>query len=92
MLLPVNVYRKLYSISGVAQNSVLVDDGVLGIYYQTVSSELVSDITVEGEPIMLWPGIDNRIYFIQHSETANTADIDRAMSVQVYYRPRRVTL
>jgi hypothetical protein len=92
MLLPVNTYRKLYSISGVAQNSVLVDDGVLGIYYQTVSSELVSDITAEGEPIMLWPGIDNRIYFIQHSETANTADIDRAMSVRVYYRPRRVTL
>ena len=92
MLLPVNSYRKLVSDSGIAQNSILIDDGVLGIFYQSVSSEFVRDITAEGSPIMLWPGIDNRIYFIQHSETANTADVNRTMSVKVFYRPRRVTL
>lgn len=92
MLLPVNGYRKLRSAGGVAQNSILIDDGVLGVHYQSVSSEYVRDVTAEGAPIMLWPGIDNRIYFIQHSETANTADRDRTMSVRIYYRERRVTL
>ncbi len=92
MLLPVNGYRKLVSDSGIAQNSILIDDGLLKTFYQSVSSEYVRDITAEGSQIMLWPGIDNRIYFIQHSETANTADVDRSMSVKIFYRPRRVTL
>ncbi len=92
MLLPINKYRKLRSLSGIAQNSVLIDDGVKGLYYQTVSSEYVRDIVAEGEPIMLWPAIDNRLYFIQHSETANTADRDRLITVKVFYRQRRATL
>ncbi len=92
MLLPVNHYRKLVSDSGVAQNSILIDDGLLDTFYQSVSSEYVRDITAEGSQLMLWPGIDNRIYFIQHSETADTADVNRTMSVKVFYRPRRVTL
>lgn len=92
MLLPINRYRKLRSLGGVAQNSVLIDDGILGSYYQTVSSELVKDITVEGSPIMLWPGIDNRLCFIQHSEDDNKADRDRLITVKVFYRERRATL
>lgn len=92
MLMPVNKYRKLRSLSGVAQNSVLIDDGIKELYYQTVSSEYVRDIVAEGESIMLWPAIDNRLYFIQHSETANTADRDRLITVKVFYRERRATL
>jgi len=92
MLMPTDGYRKLRSTSGVAQNSVLIDDGVLGIYYQTVSSELVKDVVAEGKPIMVYPGIDNRPYFIQHSETASKADRDRLITVKVYYRERRATL
>ena len=92
MLMPTDGYRKLHSSSGVAQNSVLIDDGVLGNYYQTISSEMVKDVTAEGKPIMVYPGIDNRLYFIQHSETASTADRDRLITVAVYYRERRATL
>jgi hypothetical protein len=92
MLLPLDGYRKLRSSSGVAQNSVLIDDGILGLYYQTVSSEYVKDVTAEGEPIMLWPAIDNRVYFAQHSETADTADRDRLITVKIFYRERRATL
>jgi hypothetical protein len=92
MLMPVSEYRKMKSNSGVAQNSILFEDSILGLYYQTVSSEHVQDVTVEGSPIMLWPNVDNRIYFIQHSETANTAAIDRQVTVRVYYRQRRATL
>ena len=92
MLLPIDSYRKLRSLSGVAQNSVLIDDGIKGLYYQTVSGEYVKDVVAEGEPIMLWPAIDNRLYFIQHSETADTADRDRLITVKVFYRERRATL
>jgi hypothetical protein len=92
VLLPVNQYRKLESSSGVAQNSILIHDSILGIDYQTVSSEHVQDITVEGSPILIWPNVDNRIYFLQHSETTDTADVDRDMDVRIYYRLRRTTL
>ena len=92
VLLAVNGFRKLRSSSGVAQNSILIDDGILDVFYQSVSSEFVRDITVEGSAIQLYPGVDNRIYFIQHSKTANIADVNRTMSVQLFYRPRRITL
>lgn len=92
MLLPTNGYRKLKSTGGLAQNWILVDDGILGIYYRYTSAGQTRDIIAEGEHIMLWPGIDNRVYFVQHSETANTADRDRSMSVKAYYRPRRAVI
>jgi hypothetical protein len=41
---------------------------------------------------MIWPGRDQRLYFLTHSTTMNYASIDRTLSVRVFYRPRRLTL
>ena len=87
-LTPLDGWRKLTSGDGLAQNSVLVDDGIDRIYYQEVSSEQVRDITAEGSPIYLTPAEAHRIYFLLHSETADTADYNRVASVSMYYRPR----
>lgn len=91
-LLALDGYRKLYSLNGIAQNAVLKDDGVTSTYYQDISSKQVRDISPTGKQLVLWPGVDNRIYFALHSIVANTADRDRAASVRIYYRPRRITL
>ena len=89
MLLPVDGSRKIKSLKGVAQNSIVHEDGILQNYYQEISSAIVRDMVAEGDHVYLWPGVDNRIYFVQHSVTANTADIDREMTVSAFYRPRR---
>lgn len=92
MLMPLDGFRRLRSVGGAAQNDLMVDDGVYDIPYVQTSSQIVRDISTVGDPIMLDPNEDNRIYFLQHSVTANTADYDRSASVQVYYRARKASL
>jgi len=91
-LLPLDGYRKLVSNSGVTEASVLIDDGIKDIKYQKISTAIVSDISAEGEPIHIWPGLDNRLYFIWHADDSDTAPITDAISVKAYYRERRSTL
>ena len=91
-LVPTDGYRKLVSKSGVTLASALVDDGILDIKYQKVSTAIVSDITAEGEPIHIWPGLDNRLYFTWHSDDSDTAFITDLISVKAFYRQRRLTL
>jgi hypothetical protein len=39
-------------------------------------------------PFMLWPGVDQKLHFWWDT-TDNAADIARAATVRVFYRPRR---
>jgi hypothetical protein len=91
-LMPLDSHRKLKSVSGVAQNSILVDDPFAEVYYQEVSSKRVPDIIGFGDYIWATPGKDLRIYFLQNSEANAKADINRAMSISCYIRPRIATL
>jgi len=90
--MPLDSHRKLKSVSGVAQNSILVDDPIAETYYQEVSSKRVPDIIGFGDYIWATPGKDLRIYFLQNSEADAKADINRAMSIRCYIRPRIATL
>lgn len=92
VLMTLDGYRRMRSLGGVAFNSVLIDDGVTDTYYQEVSSEQVRDIAVTGMQLMIDPSNDNRIYFLLHSATANTADYDRDATVKIYYRPRKSSI
>jgi len=89
---PLDSFRRIRSIDGVLQNSILIDDGILGTVYQSVSGEIVKDLAVSGKPLLLWPNADHRIIFLQHALTANTAAHDRSASVRIYYRPRKSAL
>jgi len=91
-IMPLDGYRKFKSISGVVQNSVLIDDPTNEAYYQEVSSQRVPEIIGFGNPIIATPGKDIRLYFLQNSETDAKADVDRAMSIRCYFRPRVATL
>lgn len=91
-MLPLDGWRKLVSTSGVAYESILVDDGIDNMSYQLVASQIVNDIYAEGVPVMLVPGKDTRLYFMMHSITDDTAEIVRTASIRIYYRPRVRTI
>lgn len=94
-LTPVDGFRYLYPAGyGVQYNQRLVDDGIEGLLYMDSGNGTAryGYYIAQGAPIQLWPGRDQRLYFLQHAWTGNTAEIDRTLSVRVYYRPRRLTL
>ena len=92
-LIPVDDYVKLKSNSGLAYNSVLVFDGILEDYYQEVASAKVKDISIEGQPLMLWPNSGGRLYYTWNNDDSTATDkITSTITVQAYYRPRKATL
>ena len=93
ILMPLDGYRRLRSLGGVAQNDLIVDDGIFDLSFaETSTGVIVRDVSTVGSHLMIDPNEDNRLYFLQHSVTANTADYDRSASVQVYYRERKASL
>jgi len=92
-LMPVDGFVKLTANSGLAEDSVLVFDGILDDYYQEVSSAKVKDVSGEGQPFMLWPNDDSRIYYTWNNDDDSTTDaIDSTITVQAFHRPRKATL
>ena len=88
MLLPLDGYRKFRSVGGLAQYTLLMDDGIDGTVYYTVSTSRIDDIQAEGKQIMLVPGKTTRIYFQYHTPTDATAAIDHLTTNQAHFRPR----
>jgi hypothetical protein len=79
---------------GIAQNERIIDDGINGSFYiDNGSGDNKAGILVGyGNPITLYPGKKQRLYFLLHSNIANTAEILRTVTVKLYYKPRRRTL
>ena len=79
---------------GVVENSRMIDDAMNETkYIDDGSGDNKAGILVGyGNPIHLYPGKDQRLYFLMHSHTANIAEILRTISVKLFYRPRRKTL
>lgn len=94
-LTPTDSYRVLTPHGyGLAYNERLVDDGIGGLLYADSGSGTAraGHYVGYGKPLHIWPGRDQRIYFLASGWTANTAEIARTMTVRVYHRPRRLTL
>lgn len=93
--LPVDSWRTLYVVVGSVDNTDrLVDDGVSEITYYDDNSGTTryAPIAVSGDFIKLWPGIDQRVYFITHTGTGNDAPIDFNLGVTMSYRRRYLTI
>lgn len=73
----------------VANNSVVVDDGIEGQAYMTESGADNPIYAPKGAPLHVWPNRDQRIYILHDGQgmTANWT-----LNVRAYYRPRRLTL
>ena len=79
---------------GVLQNSRMIDDGVNGICYidSGVGSDKAGYLVPYGNSLELYPNKKQKLYFLMHSVYGNQAEIDRTISVKLFYRPRRRTI
>jgi hypothetical protein len=79
---------------GVVQNSRMVDDGFNETAYidNGAGDDKAGILVGYGNPIALYPGKKQRLYFLMHSSTGDTAEILRTISVKLFYHPRRKTL
>jgi hypothetical protein len=93
-LTPLDGYRVLTPRGyGAAYGITLIDDGISGSVYTTGwgGTAKTGHYLSRGVPIMLWPGRDQRLYFLSTHDTGGS-EIERTFSVRVYHRPRRLTL
>jgi hypothetical protein len=76
---------------GIVQNDRLLDDGINEVAYidNGVGIGKAGYLIGYGTPIALYPNKDQKLYLLMHSWQYNTAEIDRTVSVKLYYRPRR---
>jgi hypothetical protein len=93
LLMPQDSWRRYGAISGLAYNETLIDDPVREVLvtkYSTSSYKVTQKI-LEGEPLMLRPGVTNTLYFLQQN-TAGVAAIARTANVTIKTHPRRLTV
>jgi hypothetical protein len=78
----------------VDQGHRIIDDGILRETYRDTGSGAGKTGLPQpsGDFIHLWPARDQRLFFWLHSDTTNTAEVDRTATIKIYYRPRRRTL
>jgi hypothetical protein len=93
-LTPLDSYRVLSPRGyGAAYGVTVVDDGIINSLYTTGwdISYKTGHYMHRGNPIMLWPARDQRLYILGTSDVGGS-EVERTYSVRVYYRPRRLTL
>ena len=89
-LTPADGYRELKTSSyDVPYEYRIVDDAIDGYLYADdgAGSDKAGIIAGYYSPIHVWPGRDQRLYFLM-----NPDEIARTLSVKVFYRPRRRSL
>lgn len=93
-LLPVDTYHQYTVIGHVLDNGRLIDDGINGMIYTDDGADgnRQGNVVGSGSGIYLEPGKLQRIYFLFHCALADSAPVDRTLSVKLYYRPRRATI
>lgn len=91
-LTPTDSFRhlRLYGYP-IANNDLVIDDGTAGLTYVSRSSAFAPLAVPRGEPLMVYPGRDQRIYVLA-DESANAFNIARTWAVRLWYRQRRLTI
>jgi len=93
-LTPLDRYRVLTPRSyGLPYGLRLMDDGMAGTVYTDngAGAGKAGHYVGTGNLISLWPGKDQRLYFLTSNDTGG-CEILRTAVVRIYYRPRRLTL
>lgn len=93
-LMPMDGFRYLALLKQVNTSERVIDDGIKGKTYQDngAGANRLAAAGQVGEPIRLYPGKDQRIYFLSHTGTANIPGVDDVVVCKLYYRPRRMGL
>lgn len=87
-------FREYTMIYPVDQNDYLMDAGYYDeiFYYDATEARGLAGVAVKGEKIYLRPNTKTRLYFLYHTETANTINRNHLVDMRIYIRPRRRTL
>ena len=94
-LTPTDGYREIRRATySVPYESRIIDDGINDILYMDdgAGAALAGILSGYGAQIKLWPGRDQRLYFLMHGSIAAISEIDRTLSVKLFHRPRRRTI
>lgn len=92
LLAPLDGWRLLTPKGyGLTYGDKLVDDQVEQRLYGVWSTGEVGYWVASGQTFALWPGKDQRLYFM-HGDWVAGGVAQRTISVRAWYRPRRVTL
>lgn len=92
-LFPANAFRQLMPRGyGLAYNTRLVDDGIIDRVWTDgwTPAGKTGHYSGYGDLITLVPGKDQRLLFLNNSDTGGTGD-DQTLSIKLYYRPRKLT-
>jgi len=93
-IVPVDSWRVLQPVGyGLAQNTRVVDDAITGQVWSDGwgAGTYTPHYTARGNPIMVRPGLDQRLYVLVNTDTGTSVD-GRTSTVRAYYRPRRLLL
>jgi hypothetical protein len=91
-LTPTDSFRHLRMLTyPVPNNDLVVDDGIEGLAYVSLSAAPTPLVAPRGDPLMVYPGILQRVYVLC-DEQNNAVNIARTWAVRMWYRPRRMTL
>lgn len=90
VLLPANTFRALKVLATVANNGDIVDNQPEGRAYVRASSAELPFVATEGLPLLVWPGLTQRIYFTW-SLLDGSAPVTQTLSVKAWHRPRRLS-
>ncbi|MFP4344257.1 MAG: hypothetical protein ACLFU8_06165 [Anaerolineales bacterium] len=94
-LTPLDGYRYLYPRGyGSSYERQIVDDSIHNVLYTEnypSGGVKTGHYLGRGNRILLWPGRDQRLYFLATNWTGG-AEVLRTLGIRVYYRPRRLTL
>lgn len=90
-LTPLDSYRHIVMLGNqIANGDAVVDDGMENQVYSLESGAHHYILSPRGAPLMVWPGLTQRIYILH--DTGASAAIANTFSVQVLYRQRRLTI
>lgn len=90
-LMPVDTLRVLDQTSlTVPSNQLIVIDEYAQDFYMLLSNLAVPIWIPDGESLMLWPGVDQRIHVLE--KTSSSADLNGQFTATVTYYPRRLTI
>jgi hypothetical protein len=92
-LTPLDSYRVLIPRGyGTIYTATIVDDGITNsLYVQWSGSGKTGHYVAHGSPVMLWPSVAQRLYFLCDNSSGST-EIARTHTVRAYYRPRLLTI
>lgn len=94
-LTPTDGYREIHTATySIPYGTRIMDDGINDVLYidDGAGVDKAGILTSYGAPIHVWPGRNQRLYFLMHANTTGTSEIVRTISVKLYYRPRRRTI